>query len=391
MNFTNIRSILILFIILAACVLSYIQTTRLNTLSFVSGIGIDKENENYIVSLQIYNPEANKKDGSDEMGGYTYSAKGETIPEAIKKIETDISKTIFIETLEVVALGENILREDGLEPLLDYLIQSLKIPANIRMIVIKGVTPELFFQLFIPDQSLTSIYVNNMLTTFKNKWGSFADISAERIKSLIEDHTTDFVLPYVEVKGDIEEGLAKSNIEQFKPNTSLSLTGIAIFNKDKLQSYLTYDESNLFALLRGVNQKISMTLPCSNDEKYLTLQTIKTTSSIDSNTSPVSFDFKIHIKGNLEGINCKKDLTKPRTIKEIEALIEIKISEEINGFIKKHYPSKSEFLGLKDALYRQHPKYYKKNKMMLNSVLSDAQINVDVKVSLDKVGPIGKV
>lgn len=391
MNFTNIRTFFILFIILAACILGYIKTTRLNSISLVSGIGIDKEDDNYIVTLQIYNPEANTKNGSDEIGGYTYSENGKTVPEALNKLEKDVPKTIFIETLQIVALGENLLREEGLEPMLDFLIRAPRVPANIQMVVIKGAGPELFFQLFLPEQNLSSLHVRDMLTTSKNRWGRFEDISAERIKSLIEDHTTDLVMPYIEVEGEIEEGKVKSNIEQFTPSTSLSLTGLAIFNKDKLQSYLNYDESNLFALLRGENQKVSMTLPCQSDEKYFTLQTIKTTSSIDSNTSPISFDFMINIKGNLEEINCKKDLTKPESIKEMEALIEKRISEELNRLLEIQYSSKAEFLGLKDALYRQHPMFFKKNKKMLNTVLSDTQVNLDVKVTLDKVGQIEKI
>lgn len=391
MNFTNLRIIFFLFVILAACIVGYIQTTRLNSLALVSGIGIEKKDENYIVSLQIYNPEANKKEASDEIGGYTYSEKGKTVHEAIKKLEKNVPDTIFIETLQVVALGENLLLEEGLGPLLDFLIRSPRIPANIQMVVIKDVAPKLFFQLFTPDQNLSSLHVRDMLNTSKNRWGTFEDISAERIKSLLEDHTSDIVLPYINIEGEIKEGLVKNNIEQFTPNTSFSLAGLSIFNRDKLQSYLTFDESNMFALMRGVNQNVSMTFRCPSDETYFTLKTIQTTSSLYANTSPVSFHFKVHVKGNLEELNCKKDLTKPESVKEMEALIEKSISEELSRLLEIHYSSEVDFLGLKDALYRQHPMYFKRNKKKLDTVLSDAQVKLDVKMTLVKLGHIKKI
>lgn len=391
MNFTNLRSIFILFIILAACITGYLQTNRLSRISIVSGIGIDKEDENYIVSLQIYNPEANKKEASDEIGGYVFKEKGNTVAEALKKLEKDLPKTLFLGAVQIVVLGENLLRKEGVEPTLDFLIRAPSIPAHIQTVVIKDAAPELFFQFFIPNQHLSSLYIREMLSASKSRWGHFQNDSAERIKSLLEDHTTDFVMPYITIDGEIEKGLDKSNIEKFKPSTSLSLTGLAIFNKDKLQSFLTFDESNWFALLRGENQKINMTLPCAKDENYFTLNAIKTTSSLDTNTRPVSFDFKVRVKGNLEEINCKKDLTKPESIKEMEALIEKRISQKLKGLVEKQHSSKAEFLGLKDALFRQHPRFYRKNKNRLNTVLGDAQIHLDVNVTVDKVGQIEKI
>ena len=391
MNLTNFRFIFITFLFIAACTVGYIQTTRLNSLALVSGLGIEKEEKEYIISLQVYNPEANKKEASNEIAGYTYTERGKTIPDAIQKLEKKVPKFIFIESLQIVALGENILREEGLDHLLDFLIRSPRIPANIQLVVIKNASPDVFFQLFTPIQELSSLSVSTLLKQSENRWGTLQDISAERVKSLLEDHTSDFVLPYIEMKGAIEQGISRRNIDQFKPPTSLMLSGLALFNKETLQAYFTFKESNLFALVRGVNQKVSITVPCSNNEEYLTFDTIQTKSKLISEINPVSFQFKIQIKGNLDEIACEKDLTKPEIVKEIEGFIEQKITKDLNELAENDDLSEADYLGLKDALYRQHPTFWAENKNNLEAKLSDPQVNVDVNVTMNKTGLLKKI
>ena len=368
----------------------YIQTNRLDSLTLVSGLGIEKEEKEYIVSLQVYNPDVNKKDGSSEMPGYTYSERGKTIPHAIEKLDKKVPKFIYIETLQIVALGDNILRDEGIDDLLDFLIRSSRIPANIQLVVLKNVSPDVFFQLFTPNQELSSLSANSLLKKSENRWGTLQDISAERVKSLLEDHTSDLALPYIEVQGAIEEGISKK-IDQFKPPTTLTLSGLALFNKETLHSYFTFKESNLFALVRGVNQKISITVPCSENEEYLTFNTIHTESELTSEINPVSFDFKVQVKGNLSEIACDKDLTQPETVKEIEGLIEQKVTKELNELVENDDFSEVDFLGLNDALYRQHHTFWHENKLNLKETLADPEVTVDVTVTLIKTGLLKKI
>ncbi|MBM7702349.1 Ger(x)C family spore germination protein [Metabacillus iocasae] len=391
MNLSNFRLISLIFLIVAATLLGYFETNRFDSIVLVSALGVEKKEEKYVVSIQVFNPAANQKQGTDEIGGYTYVQSGRTIPEAIEKIDKKLSKKLYLNTLQVVALGENVVKEEGLNPLCDFLIRNTSIPANTQLVVTKKYAPDVFLQLFTPDQKLSSLYVTSMLKQYKSHWGALVLTSPERVKSLLEEHTLDIVIPYIEIRGEIEEGLTKRNIEQFKPSSLLSLSGLGAFHKDKLHRFLSASESDILSLIKDVNQKVSMTVPCEDSNGFVTIDTIQTSSSISSKVKPLSFAIDIHIEANINSMTCQKELSDPKTIKELEKTIEAKITEDVNNYVSKELESPSDVMGLKDVLYREHPHYWKKNKGTLENSHADWDVKANVNVQIVKIGYTNKI
>ncbi|MGE6753524.1 Ger(x)C family spore germination protein [Rossellomorea sp. NPDC071047] len=379
MNLSNFRHLIILFILMASVIVGYVKTSRLNEVELVSGLGIDKVDDHYSITLQVFNPSANQKNAVDPTGGFTYNQTGKTIPEAIEKIKKETLKDPILDTLQVVALSDRLAKKEGLKETLDFLVRDPRVPANISTIVIKNQSPELFLQLFTPQQKLSALYTNIMLKNSKEAWGHLVNSSSERIKSYLEDNTSDMVIPYIEVHGDIEGGTAKSNIEDFSPAAHVSLEGFATFKGENLHSYLTLEESNTLALIRGINQVVSLSAPCPDAEEDFTISTFKTSSTLKAETDPVSFKLKIAIEGNLEEKSCKMDFTKPAIQKKLENQLKTKIKSDIQALIKKSSEDGTDTLGLSDALYRQHPDVWKKkrkDKDFFSTINVDTSIDV---------------
>ncbi|WP_027953677.1 Ger(x)C family spore germination protein [Halobacillus kuroshimensis] len=387
----RLRLLLILLIFMGALFISYIQTTRLHTLSLVTGMGIEKEEGIYSVTLQIYNPEANAKESSSEIGGKTYTAAGVTIADAIAALRNDISKRIFTETLQIVVLGEQMVKEEGVDPVLDYLVRAPEIPGNIQMVIARESSPEFVFQMFPADDKVTSSHIRKLLSHSEQRWGTFQDISAERIKSLLEDKTSDIVIPYLELKGDKMEGLSKTSTETFTPAAYFSLTGLALLSNGRLKTYFTSEESRLLALLRGVNQKESLTFPCKDDNRYMTIRTTNTNASTKASVDPLSFNIQVHVKAYVEEYGCKEEMNGQRGIQELEEWLEETIKKELTVMVQKQEEEGADFLGLKDHLYRHSPAYWKKMKKEKNEDLSKVPVTIDVQAVLTKIGKTSKL
>ncbi|MBW3112572.1 Ger(x)C family spore germination protein [Bacillus sp. MCCB 382] len=387
MNLSKLRLITILFILLGSIIVGYIKNNQLNEVELVSGLGIDQVDKQYVVTLQIFNPSANQKNSVDPTGGFTYTQKGKTIPDAIEKIKKETLKEPILDTLQVVTLSERLVEEEGLNETLDFLVRNPRVPASINTIIVKNASPELFLTLFTPQEKLTALYTNTMLRNSKGVWGNLVNTSSERILSYLTDHTSDIIIPYVEIHGDIDQGMTKGNIESFSPASHLSLEGFATFRGEKLSSFLTNEESNTLALIKGIDQVINISAPCPDSDDEFTMDTISTSSSLKGGTEPVSFRLKVMVKGNLEQIGCRKDLTKLSLKKALESQLEKKIKADIEAVIKKVQEDGTDVIGLKDALYRQEPKTWDKKKTDKN-FLSDVNVYTSVNVEFIRFGHI---
>ncbi|MBN8193329.1 Ger(x)C family spore germination protein [Bacillus sp. NTK074B] len=387
MNVTKLRLITILFILMGIILVSYVKNNRLDEVELVSGLGVDKAEEGYTVTLQIFNPSANQKNSVDPTGGFTYTHMGRTIPEAIQKMKKESLKEPILDTLQIVVMSEKLVKEEGLTETLDFLIRDPRVPANTNTIILKEERPDVFLNLFTPQKKLSSLYTNTMLKNSTEAWGNLVGASSERIKSYLTDKTSDIVIPYMVVLGNVEKGMSKTNIEGFTPGTRLSLEGFATFKGEKLSSYLTQEESNTLALIKGVDQVVSISTQCPNSDPSFTLNTIKTSSSLRAETDPVRFRLRVKLEGNLEQFSCSKDLNSLAYEKKLEQKMETQIKSDIEKFIQKTEEEGTDVIGLQDALYRQHPDVWEE-KRNEKDFLSSPQVETFVDVQFRGLGHI---
>ncbi|BCB04142.1 Ger(x)C family spore germination protein [Bacillus sp. KH172YL63] len=386
MKLSNIRLVFFVFIILGAVVVGHLRTNSLNEIELVSGIGIDRQDDAYSVTLQVFNPSANQKNSVDPTGGFTYTQTGSTIPEAIQKIKKDSLKEPILDTLQVVALSDTLAKEEGLEKSLDFLIRDPRVSSNVSTIIIRDVSPEVYLTLFTPQQKLSSLYTNIMIKNAKDVWGKLVNTSSERIKSYLEDHTSDFVIPYVEIHGDVEKGLSKANIEDFTPDVHVSLEGFVTFKGDKVQTFLTQEESNTLALIKGINQVVSISTPCPDAEEDFTIDTINTSSSLKVKGDH-TVSLQVKVEGNLEQLSCKKQLPANEMKKVLQNQLKKKLTSDIEALIKKAQEEGTDIVGVKDAFYRQEPKVWKEKKTDPH-FFSNVKIETDVNVVFIRFGHI---
>lgn len=114
---------------------------ELNELAIISATSIDKNEEGkYIKTIQLINP-SNVAGGLQGGGGgqspavTVYSATGDSVLEAHFNASAKISRKLYHSHANLIVLSEDVVREDGLENVLDAFERDPEIRSTARVVI----------------------------------------------------------------------------------------------------------------------------------------------------------------------------------------------------------------------------------------------------------------
>lgn len=387
---SNINMFLAIGLVISIIVSKEAQDTLLNKISIVSAIGIDKNKDGYITSIQIYNPAANSKEGSAEIGAYTYSGKGRTIPEAMEHIHNKLARTIFLDNTEVAIIGESLVKSEGISSLTHYFMRESNLPASIRFVISKGVSANKLLQIFTPVQKISGNRMEEMFKRKRESWGKLSDITSNKIKEMLNQNRTELTIPYITIKGSFSKGTIKDNIEKATPDTMLAIEGLAVFQHQRLSYWLSSMDSNLYALTKSKIHDTTLVTKCQKQSGYVTWKDVRSKPVIqlqDKEGVP-SFLLQLHITGKLSDVSCNLDTSTTKAIATLEHDAELDLQKQINQLIVKTQNKKTDINGFGEVMYRKQPDRWNRLKNNWNSVYSTVQIQTNVRLELLDVGDI---
>ncbi|MEK4342507.1 Ger(x)C family spore germination protein [Brevibacillus sp. FSL L8-0710] len=100
---------LLLLVVLTGCW----NRRELNELAIAVAMGVDKKDNDYLVSIQIVNPGAvaAQRAGTDTAPVITYSTQGTSIFEALRRTTTKSPRKIYLSHMQVIVLGKEVAEE----------------------------------------------------------------------------------------------------------------------------------------------------------------------------------------------------------------------------------------------------------------------------------------
>ena len=207
--------ILVLTILISGC--SY---KELNDLAIASALGIDYENNEYIISAQIM--ELKKQEKEDTSSALIYLGKGKTISEALRNISLKYPNYLYLGHLELIIIGKGEINH-GINNSLDYFIRTSD-ARNDALILVS--TKNKAYEIINPNEETKEEFpVKDIVTTIRN--------SKERNGLVIEKNYEELINDY------LERGISQilTTIENEKDENDnykdTILSNIAIFEKGK--------------------------------------------------------------------------------------------------------------------------------------------------------------
>lgn len=386
-------AVVILIIITSSITTGCWSKKELNEIAIASGIGIDKIENNYYVSVQIVNPGEVASTGATGQRAsiVTYRTEGKTIAEALRRMTTVSTRRIYLSHLRVIVFGIEVA-EEGVGKTLDFLLREHEMRTNVYVVIAKEAKVEDILSIQTTIEKISANKIYTALESSDKLWGATHSLKLDELINSISSKGKNAVVTSVILKGNHEVGMNKENIEKSKPPTTLELGNSAVFKKDKLVGWLNESESMEYSHITDNTKGSVETINCQEGGN-ISIEIIRTKSTMKAkieNGNP-KIDVVFQAEGNVSDVQCDIDLTKFESISKLEKQFETQIKKRMEDTILKAQKEfKSDIFGFGEEIRRSHPKEWKKLEKNWDDEFSKLQVKTKVVVKIKGVGTITK-
>jgi spore germination protein KC len=359
-------------------------------LIMVSGIGVDKAPDGSIeVTVQIIShPQQGgaqsgsgfSQSSSQSTGGTIItSAEGSTVADAVFNLVPKIGQNVYLMHTQLMVIGEA-AAYDGIDKIWDYFERDHESSRTMWVIVAKGSTAKSVLTAKPELENINAVEITDTMQENVN-FGKVIGIKAFKVSDTLSQPRAGLVLSVIEPAAS--DMLKDMNVQ-----------GGAVFKHAKLVGYLDTDETRgyLFAANQLYGTMINIEDP-KEKGRSVSVEIIKSDGKLNAamtNGKP-ELSIEIEANGNIAGVQGSQDITDGNDIKaltdETEDVIRQNISEAI---VKSQKNYDSDILDFNNLLYKYHYSDFQKIAGNWDAVYKNADINIDVKVILQRSGIIKK-
>jgi len=234
--------------------------------AMIHAVGIDRENEGYRVTLQVFRPDGT---GSEtqldpaKANVYTVDAAAPSVEQAIVLCEDKLGEYVFIGHCQVMLLGEGVSPEEP-ERLFAYFLRSKESYLGVRLAAAEGKASELLSA----ELSEGTVAAQNILNVIKRSAENGATVECDLL-SVVNCGSCPPILPLLKKTGAPKEEQS-SDEESSGPEGSsvpqlISVEGAVAFPKGKDPFRLGRGECAAISLVKGKAERLM--LPAEDGEK----------------------------------------------------------------------------------------------------------------------------
>lgn len=382
----------ILFLLLFVTILTGCWSHReLNELGIVVGMGMDKIDNEYEVSVQIVDPGnvSSKKGGTTIAAPVTlHSAKGRTVAEAVRRLTGETSRKPYYAHVRIFLLSEEVAR-GGIRDIMDFISRDHEFRTDFYIAVAKGVPAKQLLSVMSHLEKIPANKIYNTLELAEKEWSPVVGIKLHNLINCLVSQGRNLVLTSIQFAGNREKGGTKEDIEGVVPLATLRIGGGAAFKGDKLVGWLNEKESRGYAGLTNKVQRTVVEVVCP-DGGRLAVNVIRSNTKIRGRVNNESkVEVRIRTEADVSDVECKIDLTKNETIAYLQKKAGDVIKENVIASINKAKKLKSDIFGFGAAIHRRNPTYWNKVKDDWDSQFSDLKVEINVDVRIRRLGTIG--
>jgi len=341
------------------------QQQPLEELNIISGLGNDIEIKGnivkYIVPISIYlfGPQ-------EKLESTIKTSTGSNLAETRQTRQlTDDKQTIL--GLEKVFIMSQAMASYGIRNIIDIQFRNPNLNATAYSMVCKGKASDIL-ALNIKGYPSSSDYIEGLI-----KNSVYYNFSSSNYKVVdmffsVDSEGRNLVLPYIENTGK-----------------GISISGMAIFNKDKMVAKTNIDELKTMNIMRENNVHGLLSIQKTPKESLGYYCTSKRKISCTKVGDRYKFTVNIDLNGDIVSDTLYKDLQKDyKKNDEFDKLMAEKVKKNCNNFIikmKNEYKVDCLQLGQVAAA-----KYGRQTGVDWNSIVRDSEIEVNVKANIVKTG-----
>ena len=351
----KILSIMLLSLLLTSCS----DYKEVNNLAIINSIGIDYEDNNYVVTLEVLDNKINKQSG--KIISYTTVGKDRDIANAIEKSADNISLRPYYPHIKLCIISKFIAREH-LKDITDYFIRNNYFRETFLVVITDKKSPYTILSHSTKNEPIPGNSIVNLIKN--NSYASNAGIDKKFIGLLKEivDFGKDASASVIDIQND-----------------NFIINGMAIFNDYNLVTILDNDNATLYNLLKSNISKPLFNVKINKKNFAVVIYNAKTNLNIENNTLNINGTYRAKIVNNETNLNIKnkKDLKKAN--KEVGKYI----NKLILNYIQICQKYNSDSLGIENT-------HYIKARKKENFYWQHLKVKSNIKVIINKKGLVFK-
>lgn len=373
----KLKSFLLILLIATSLILTGCwDAHELNTLSIVSGIGIDRgeSEDEFNVTVQIGKSEQKSQNGGSE-GGENFLMLGsseKTVSLALDRIRFMNNRQLFLHHNEVIIISKEQAKR-GVEPVLDIFLRDHETRLE-TWVIISEYTAKDLLKVKLIQEPVTAVGIARMMKEECDKSVYLATNMLDLLSRLI-DKGTSSVIPIMDT---IEED----------EKTQLIITGTALFKNDKMVGRLNNEETLGFIIAMGNVKGTMLDVPLDDGIAALGVDNVTSKMTPKLTDNGVSVRFEVESELHIEELKGFKNTSMADLFPQLERAAKERISSLIENTFEKTQQYKADIYGVGLSLYRNHPKEWKTMEDSWGDIYADTTLDVTAKATIKNTGKI---
>ncbi len=350
------KKILIIILTLLLCTGCF-DYKEINDLAIINAIGVDYENDEYVITLEILNDQIDKD--SSKITSYTKVGHGKTLTSAIENAADKLSKQLIFNHIKLMILSKSII-EEKFENIIDLFLRNTYFRENFYVISATKNKPE----------------------TLLNHTTNESPIASTAIIDTLESISYSSNTNILKMFDEIIEEVITYGIDTCFSNITLKddefiIDGMSIFNNYNYKGNLNSEYVKIYKLLTDNFDRPSYTINYDNLSFTVAINNGKLNTEINNGS--------INVNGNLMGRILDNDpafnIRDPKNLERIDNDFTNLLNKKISEFIKVLQDNNSDILGITKN-------YYKKTRTKDKDYWLKLDIKSTIKFNINKKGLI---
>lgn len=350
------KKILIIILTLLLCTGCF-DYKEINDLAIINAIGVDYENDEYVITLEILNDQIDKD--SSKITSYTKVGHGKNLTSAIENAADKLSKQLIFNHIKLMILSKSII-EEKFENIIDLFLRNTYFRENFYVISATKNKPETLLNHTTNEAPIASTAITDTLESIR--YSSNTNV-LKKFDEIVEEVITYGI------------DTCFSNIT-LKDNEFI-VDGMSIFNNYNYKGNLNNEYVKIYNLLTDNFDRPTYTINYDNLSFTTAINNGKINTEIKSGT--------INATGNLMGRiidnDPKYNIRDPKNLERIDNDFTNLLNKKISEFIKVLQDNNSDILGITRN-------YYKKTRTKDKDYWLKLDIKSNIKFNINKKGLI---
>ena len=367
--------ILILFATLISftgCINIKLARSEIQDMTFIQVIGIDKVPGQDKVRVTIISKHTVSKKEGELIPENTISVEGETIFDAIRKLNMYSIRKPFWAHADFILIDEEAAK-DGIIKYLDFFSSQNQFRLAIKPLIVIGDTAERV----ITTSSTKELFISDKLDLLVKNLSNLSVSDNIELRDLLEIFDRPYASAFIPCIYQTDT-IYKEKSESEKQD--IAMNGFAIFENGKMIGYIKNDQAKG---LNWVNGRYKSGVIVVRDEigKKISLEVINEETKVlpkINNNNKLSITVIIKVLSNIGEMYSNTDIFNEKSFRFMEEQQQEIVKSQAESIIKYAQENKADMLYMWNRVFHKYPKKWKNMYNKWPEVFSNIPFTVEV-------------